>query len=113
MSFDDEIPEELSRILERISFAIDMTEKLEGKVAVRPDRWSVLIFKSVKEGNHRFEEIQEHLGTPRNILTDRLTTMLKLGILTKVQYSEFPKRFEYHINPDGDGPSGQPAMVRV
>ena len=55
MSFDDEIPEELSRILERISFAIDMTEKLEGKVAVRPDRWSVLIFKSVKEDNHRFE----------------------------------------------------------
>lgn len=59
------------------------------------------------------DEIQISLGIARNILTDRLNAMVELGILTKRQISESPRRYEYLINFDDDGPAGQPAMVPV
>lgn len=59
------------------------------------------------------DEIQISLGIARNILTDRLHTMEKLGILTKRQISVTPRRYEYLINNDDDGPTGSPAMVPV
>ena len=114
MSEEDFIPERLQKILERIARKIDETEKLDGRVFVRPDWWTPRIFRVIENGQHRFEQIQEELGISRNILTDRLTTMVNLGILKKVLYSEKPKHFEYVINADDDdGMSGQPAIVRM
>lgn len=111
MSSDFEIPDELKIILDRIAHSIDETETLNIKVLVKPDQWTVQIFLAVQNGSHRFDEVQREVGLSRNLLTDRLRLMEKLGILRRVQYSEKPKRYEYVINRDGDGPSGQPAMV--
>ena len=114
MSFDDEVPAELLRILERIAEAIDQTGKLDGKSVVRPNGWTIRIFRLIDQGTHRFQDLHEQLGISRNILSDQLRTMAELGILRKVQYSEKPVRFEYFINHDGDdGPSGHPALVRM
>ena len=112
MSDDEYIPERLQRILERIARRINETEKLDAPVSVKPDWWTPRIFLVIDGGQRRFEQIQEELGIARNILTDRLRTMVDLGILKKQMYSETPKRFEYFINSDDDdGPSGQPALV--
>ena len=114
MSDDELSPERLRRILERIARRFDETEKLDAPVSVKPDWWTPRIFLVIEIGLHRFEQIQEELGIARNILTDRLTTMVELEILKREMYSENPKRFEYFINTDDeDGPSGQPAMVLV
>jgi DNA-binding HxlR family transcriptional regulator len=114
MSDDDLIPMRLQRILNRIARSIDQTEKLSIPVAVRPDEWTIQIFQAIESGRHHFSEIQLELGTARNILTDRLTIMMKLGILTRVNSRTQPNRYEYFINSDDeDGPSGQPAMVLV
>jgi hypothetical protein len=112
MSDDEFIPERLQRILERIERLIAQTEKLSVPVAVRPDVSTIRIFVAIENGAIRFEDIQNQLGIARNILTDQLSIMVKLGILKTQMYSETPKRYEYFINTDDDdGPSGQPALV--
>jgi len=113
MTSDDEIPERFQRILERIAHSIGETQRLNAPVAVKPEWWSVQIFIAIDSGLHRFEEIQNRLSVARNILTDRLNTMVNLGIIAKQEFSVSPRRVEYFIN-DGDGGSaGQPAMVPV
>jgi DNA-binding HxlR family transcriptional regulator len=113
MTSEDEIPERLQRILERIAHSINETERLNAAVAVKPDSRSIQIFIAIECGLHRFEEIQNRLSIPRNILTDRLNTMVKLGIIVKQEYSTAPRRFEYLINDANGGTAGQPAMVPV
>jgi DNA-binding HxlR family transcriptional regulator len=111
MTSDDEIPERFQRILERIAHSISETQRLNAPVAVKPEWWSIQIFIAIDSGLHRFEEIQNRLSVARNILTDCLNTMVKLGIIVKQEYSVSPRRFEYFIG-DG-GTAGQPAMVPV
>lgn len=64
--------------------------------------WTPLVVWTINGGSHRFEEIQVSLGTARNILTDRLTTLVKRGVVEKRQYSERPARFEYHLTDMGN-----------
>jgi Fic family protein len=113
MTTEDGTPENLQRILERIGRLVREFQELDSTVVVRPEAWSIQIFLAIESGLHHFEEIQLRLGIPRNILTDRLNTMVKLGILTKRQISVTPRRYEYLIDFDDDGSAGQPAMVPV
>jgi DNA-binding HxlR family transcriptional regulator len=64
--------------------------------------WTPLIVWSIHEGEKRFEGIQSDLGTARNILTDRLNTLVVHGVVEKRQYSERPRRFEYHLTERGN-----------
>jgi len=63
--------------------------------------WTPLVITSIAGGSHRFEEIQATLGIARNILTDRLTTLVAHEVVEKRQYSDKPKRFEYHLTKKG------------
>ena len=111
MSDDEFIPERLQRILERIERLIAQTGRVNSRVTIRPDVSTIRIFIAIENGANHFEDIHNQLGLARNILTDQLSTMVELGILKKQMYSEQPQRFEYFINTDDDGPSGQPALV--
>ena len=113
MTSDDEIPERFQRILERIAHSVSETQRLNAPVAVKPEWWSIQIFVAIESGLHRFEEIQNRLSIPHNILIDRLNTMVKLGIIVKQEYSTAPRRVEYFINDGDGGTAGQPAMVPV
>ncbi len=46
--------------------------------------WSLLVIREVFFGHHRFETMREELGISRNILTDRLNTLVEGGILHRV-----------------------------
>lgn len=59
--------------------------------------WTPLVIVAINDGNHRFEAIQTHLDIARNILTDRLTTLVDNGLVFKAEYSVRPKRYEYHL----------------
>lgn len=65
------------------------------------DRWSVLILREAFWGVRRFEVLQRHLGIARNVLTDRLHTLVGAGILDRVPYSDRPPRSEYRLTPAG------------
>ena len=56
---------------------------------------------TVSTGAFRFEAIQNSLGIARNILTDRLNTLVAGGVLEKRMYTEKPQRYEYHLTAKG------------
>jgi DNA-binding HxlR family transcriptional regulator len=65
------------------------------------ERWTLLIVRDVFLGLRRFDQLQEHLGIARNVLTDRLNRLVEEGILDRVRYSERPERFEYRLTAKG------------
>jgi DNA-binding HxlR family transcriptional regulator len=63
--------------------------------------WTPLVLRSLFLGRRRFEEIQGDLGIARNILSDRLSTLVEHGVVEKVKYHDHPVRYEYHLTEMG------------
>lgn len=63
--------------------------------------WTPLILRDVFRGMRRFEEIQASLGIARNILSDRLSTLVEGGVLERRRYQEHPARYEYRLTEMG------------
>src|SRR3954451_25476041 len=65
------------------------------------ERWTLLIIRDAFLGVRRFGDFAERLGIARNVLQDRLETLVEAGILEKVPYSERPLRHEYRLTAMG------------
>ncbi len=63
--------------------------------------WTLLIVRDVAYGVRRFREIQEDLGVSANVLSERLETLVREGILERAVYQERPRREEYHLTEKG------------
>jgi len=79
-----------------------LNDALADALGVVGEWWTPLVITSIAGGSHRFEEIQAGLGIARNILTDRLNTLVANEVVEKRQYSAKPKRFEYHLTNKGN-----------
>lgn len=65
------------------------------------DRWSLLVIREVDLGSHRFTEIQQGTGAPRDRLAARLKALVDSGILRRERYCDAPERFDYHLTDAG------------
>ncbi len=65
------------------------------------DWWSLLIVRDAFDGLTRFGEFQKSLGIAKNILTERLKTLVASGILELVPTSEGGARMEYRLTAMG------------
>src|SRR3954453_16789739 len=65
------------------------------------EKWSLLALREVFLGVRRFDGIVARTGAPRDVLTARLRTLVEAGVLERVQYSERPPRYEYHLTETG------------
>lgn len=63
--------------------------------------WTPLIVREVFWGRRRFDEIQRDLGISRNILTDRLATLVDDEVLEKRNIAQTGTRWEYHLTEKG------------
>ena len=63
--------------------------------------WTLLIVRDLFAGISHFDALQEHLGIARNILTVRLQTLTKYGLIERHRYQEGPERFEYLLTEKG------------
>jgi DNA-binding HxlR family transcriptional regulator len=63
--------------------------------------WSLLVIRDVFLGVRRFEAIQADLGIARNVLSDRLSTLVDRGVLARRRYQEHPERHEYVLTDMG------------
>jgi DNA-binding HxlR family transcriptional regulator len=79
-----------------------LSNPLADALGVVGEWWTPLVITSIAGGAHRFEEIQSGLTIARNILTDRLNTLVAHEVVEKRQYSNKPKRFEYHLTKKGE-----------
>src|ERR1700753_3731026 len=66
------------------------------------DRWSLLVIREIVFGSRRFNEIQEHTGAPRQILTARLRKLEAGGVIVRHLYGERPDRYEYVLTEAGE-----------
>jgi DNA-binding HxlR family transcriptional regulator len=65
------------------------------------ERWSLLVVREVSLGNHRFSEIAQGTGAPRDRLSARLSALVAAGVLEKRPYSTAPPRSGYHLTAAG------------
>ena len=79
-----------------------LNSPLADALGVVGEWWTPLVVLSIAGGSHRFEEIQNGLTIARNILTDRLNTLVAGGVLEKRMYTEKPQRYEYHLTGKGE-----------
>ncbi|WP_431882646.1 winged helix-turn-helix transcriptional regulator [Micromonospora gifhornensis] len=65
------------------------------------ERWTLLIVRNAMVGDCRFESLLDSLGIARNVLAQRLTTLVEAGVLERVPYRERPVRHEYRLTERG------------
>jgi len=72
-------------------------------MAVLGERWTFVIMRQAFMGARRFEDYQQGTGIARNILTDRLKTLVEHDILERRPYAEHPGRtlYEYRLTEKG------------
>jgi len=63
--------------------------------------WTLLILRDVFLGVRRFDEFVERLGISRNVLTDRLDTLVTAGVLDRQAYDEGRGRYDYVLTEKG------------
>jgi DNA-binding HxlR family transcriptional regulator len=86
--------------MERKSFA-NMDCSVAQCLEVIGEWWSMLIVRDAFMGVTRFEDFQRRLGISRNILQQRLTTLVEAGVLVRVPYSDHPPRDDYRLTDKG------------
>ena len=72
----------------------EMTCSVARALSVVGDRWTLLVLRDAFLGLRRFEDFQRDLGTTRHRLADRLSKLVRHGILERVRYQSRPARFE-------------------
>lgn len=65
------------------------------------ERWSLLIIREAMMGSARFDEFHERLGIARNILTDRLATLVVHGVLSRTPLPDNARVHLYRLTPKG------------
>ncbi|AOJ00999.1 MULTISPECIES: winged helix-turn-helix transcriptional regulator [Burkholderia] len=65
------------------------------------DRWSLLIVRDAFDGVRRFTVFQRNLGIARNMLADRLKTLVDSGVLAAAPASDGSTYQEYVLTDKG------------
>jgi DNA-binding HxlR family transcriptional regulator len=65
------------------------------------DKWAMMIIRDAFYDVRTFSGFQRRLGIARNILTDRLNTLVEGGVLEKVAQREEGERMEYRLTSRG------------
>jgi DNA-binding HxlR family transcriptional regulator len=65
------------------------------------DKWAMMIIRDAFYGVRTFSGFQRRLGIARNILTDRLKTLVGGGVLEKVAQRDDGERMEYQLTARG------------
>ncbi|HUG86829.1 MAG TPA: helix-turn-helix domain-containing protein [Euzebya sp.] len=67
------------------------------------DRWSILVLREILNGVRRFDDIHEHIGVSRSVLSQRLRTLVDAGVLTREAYQAEGDRLrhEYRLSDMG------------
>jgi DNA-binding HxlR family transcriptional regulator len=87
-------------VMEKTSFA-QMRCSLARGLDMIGDWWSPLIIRDLFLNITRFDELVEDLGISRNLLTRRLKSLVKHGVIERVAYQQRPVRYVYRLTEAG------------
>src|SRR5947209_11724029 len=92
--------------------ADDPQSALAGALAAVGDRWTLLIVAALMEGARRFADLQSEVrGIAPNVLTARLRTLERDGLVSARPYSQRPPRLEYELSASGWALAGALALL--
>lgn len=84
-----------------------------GTLGIVGEKWTLLVLREAFLGVRRFADLQRILGAPKAVLTDRLTTLVEQGILTRVPYRAEGERRRYEYRLTQKGVDLYPALVAL
>jgi DNA-binding HxlR family transcriptional regulator len=72
-------------------------------MAVLGEKWTFVVLREVFSGIRRFDDMRVRTGVPRQVLANRLATLVENGVLRRVPYQEpgARVRHEYRLTPKG------------
>ncbi|MBN0971100.1 transcriptional regulator [Gordonia sp. JH63] len=86
--------------MRRASFA-EMNCSIAQTLEIVGEWWTLLIVRDAMFGVTRFDEFSSRLGIARNVLTQRLDTLVEHEILAKEPYQDNPVRYDYRLTEKG------------
>ena len=86
--------------MRKASFA-DMNCSVAQALEIIGEWWTLLIVRDCFLGVRRFDDFVDRLGISRNVLTNRLDTLVDAGILERRAYDEARGRFDYVLTDKG------------
>ncbi len=86
--------------MKRTSFS-EMHCSVARTLEVAGEWWTFLILRDLFCGVRRFDDLQRTSGIARNILSDRLRTLVENGVIERRLYQERPERHEYRLTEKG------------
>lgn len=81
----------------------DSSCSIARSLGVLGERWTFLILREAFGGLTRFAEFRDSLGIAPDVLTDRLATLVRYGVMERVTYQEpgSRSRSAYALTPAG------------
>ena len=86
--------------MRKASFA-DMNCSIAQSLEIIGEWWTLLILRDSFLGIRRFDDFVERLGISRNVLANRLDTLVDAGVLERRSYDEARGRYDYLLTDKG------------
>ena len=85
------------------SLGTDVQCSIARSLEVVGEKWTLLVVRDALAGTTRFSDFQQSLGIAKNLLTDRLTTLVDAGVMERRSYREdgARERSEYVLSDSG------------
>jgi DNA-binding HxlR family transcriptional regulator len=84
-----------------------------GAVAAIGDKWTFLVLREAFNGVRRFDDMQRRTQAPRQVLSDRLSRLVRDGMLRRVPYQERGQRARHEYRLTGKGLDLYPVLVAL
>ena len=92
----------MDTVPERLRYT-DENCTIKGTLEIVGEKWSLLVLREAFFGMRRFDDFHRALGCARNLLSERLATLVEHGVLERVAYREPGQRTPPRVPPDREG----------
>jgi DNA-binding HxlR family transcriptional regulator len=82
-------------------------------IAVLGEKGTIVVLREVFNGVRRFADMREHTGMPRQVLADRLASLVEHGVLRRVPYREPGSRVRHEYRLTDKGFDLYPVLLAV
>ncbi|TDC85274.1 transcriptional regulator [Micromonospora sp. KC606] len=82
-------------------------------MAILGERWTLVVLREVFNGVRRFDDMRVRTGVPRQVLTNRLATLVEQGLLRREPYREPGSRVRHEYRLTEKGLDLWPVLVAV
>jgi DNA-binding HxlR family transcriptional regulator len=82
-------------------------------MAVLGERWTFVVLREVFNGVRRFDDIRRHTGIPRQVLSNRLATLVEQDVLHREPYRDPGERARHEYKLTAKGFDLFPVLVAI